>query len=44
MHDLPEQYQDWLDAPDYPGKSERDIEQGTVKDLLAVKSLLEPHL
>ena len=29
-------YQDWLSAPDYPGKSEADIRRGTVKDLSAV--------
>lgn len=34
-------YQDWLAAPDYPGKSEDDIARGTVKDLLAVKELLK---
>eukprot|EP01041_Mallomonas_annulata_P006373 gene6373-12886_t len=26
-------YQDWLQGPDYPGKSEEDIQNGTVKDL-----------
>ena len=34
------QYQDWLDAPDYPGKTPSDVESGTVPDLLAVKALL----
>ena len=38
------QYQDWLSAPDYPGKSEADIAQGTVKDLNAVMELLRPHV
>ena len=33
-------YQDWLDAPDYPGKSDGDIAAGTVKDLAQVKDLL----
>jgi len=34
------QYQDWLEGPDYPGKSPEDIKQGTVPDLLAVRDLL----
>lgn len=34
-------YQDWLEAPDYPGKSDRDILSGTVPDLLAIMALLE---
>lgn len=34
-------YQDWLEAPDYPGKSESDIKSGTVRDLLSVIPLLE---
>ncbi len=37
------QYQDWLAAPDYPGKSEADISQGTVKDLIEVLNLFKPH-
>jgi len=35
------QYQDWLDAPDYPGKSESDIAEGTVRDMIAVMDLLK---
>ena len=34
-------YQDWLEAPDYPGKTPLDIEQGTVTDLLQIMPLLE---
>lgn len=34
-------YQDWLEAPDYPGKSERDIERGTVRTLAEVRKRLE---
>ena len=34
-------YQDWLQAPDYPGKSEDDIRENTVKDLSEVRALLE---
>jgi REG-2-like HAD superfamily hydrolase len=33
-------YQDWLTAPDYPGKSEEDIRENTVKDLSQVRALL----
>ena len=33
-------FQDWIDAPDYPGKSEEDIRDGTVADLHAVVELL----
>mmetsp|Transcript_18175 Transcript_18175/g.17513 ORF Transcript_18175/g.17513 Transcript_18175/m.17513 type:complete len:122 (+) Transcript_18175:799-1164(+) len=33
-------YQDWLEGPDYPGKSETDIKEGTVKDLTAIIPLL----
>ena len=29
-------YQDWVAAPDYPGKSEADVRAGTVDDLLEV--------
>lgn len=32
-------YQDWLDAPDYPGKSAEDIARGTVKDLGVVRDI-----
>jgi HAD superfamily hydrolase (TIGR01549 family) len=34
-------YQDWLEAPSYPGKSEGDIALGTVKNLLSIIPLLE---
>jgi len=34
-------YQDWLVAPEYPGKSEGDINKCTVKSLGAVQKLLE---
>jgi putative hydrolase of the HAD superfamily len=34
-------YQDWLEAPAYPGKSEEDIANGTIKDLQAIIPLLE---
>ena len=34
-------YQDWLQAPDYPGKSERDILENTVKDLSEVRAMLQ---
>ena len=33
-------YQDWLHAPDYPGKSEADIRENTIKDLSEVRALL----
>ena len=33
-------FQDWIDAPDYPGKSEADIRDGTVANLHAVVELL----
>ena len=33
-------FQDWIDAPDYPGKSEEDIRDGTVANLHAVVELL----
>jgi len=31
------QYQTWLDAPDYPGKSEADIREGTITSLLDIE-------
>lgn len=34
-------YQDWLEAPSYPGKSENDIAAGTVKSLLSIIPMLE---
>lgn len=34
-------YQDWLEAPDYPGKSQDDIQRWTVKDLCTVQQILE---
>jgi hypothetical protein len=34
-------YQDWLEAPDYEGKSEEDIRLGTVRSLLEVKQALQ---
>ena len=34
------QFQDWLEAPDYPGKSEEDVRRHTVRDLTAVRDLL----
>ena len=34
-------YQDWLEAPDYQGKSAADIVQGTVTDLLQIMPMLE---
>lgn len=34
-------YQDWLTAPEYPGKSQDDIRENTVKDLSEVRVLLE---
>ena len=34
-------YQDWLKGPDYPGKSQEDIADGTLKDLLALKRRLQ---
>merc|ERR1712216_797155 len=34
------QYQTWLQAPDYEGKSEDDIRTWTVKSLSAVRDLL----
>ena len=34
-------YQDWLEAPEYPAKSEADILAHTVKDLSEVRALLE---
>jgi len=37
-------YQDWLTAPEYPGKSEEDIKQNTVTDLAQVRLLLQPPL
>mmetsp|Transcript_31603 Transcript_31603/g.52787 ORF Transcript_31603/g.52787 Transcript_31603/m.52787 type:complete len:337 (+) Transcript_31603:49-1059(+) len=33
-------YQDWLTAPDYPGKCEEDVQQCTVQSLKDVKELL----
>jgi len=33
-------YQDWLDAPSYPGQSQQDISKHTVTTLLQVRSLL----
>ena len=38
------QYQDWLDAPDYPGKTQEDIDAGTVKDFDTVRKLLSGQL
>ena len=32
-------YQDWLKAPDYPGKSEKDIENCSVKDFSFIQDL-----
>lgn len=34
-------FQDWLEAPKYPGKSEADIRQSTVTDLSQARALLE---
>jgi hypothetical protein len=34
-------YQDWLKAPEYPGKSENDIEKWTVKDFSGVIEKLQ---
>ena len=34
------QYQDWLEAPDYPGKSGDDLEANTITNLEEVASLL----
>jgi hypothetical protein len=34
-------YQDWLEAPDYEGKSEEDIEQYTVKSFVDVMEKLQ---
>lgn len=34
-------YQDWLVAPDYPGKSDEDLQKHTVKTFADVKRLLE---
>lgn len=33
-------YQDWLEAPDYPGKSLEDVEQNTITSLEKVASIL----
>eukprot|EP00536_Pseudo-nitzschia_multiseries_P009627 jgi/Psemu1/288588/fgenesh1_pg.273_\ len=33
-------YQDWLEAPDYPGKSLEDVEKNTIKSLEEVASLV----
>lgn len=33
-------YQDWVEGPDYPGKSEDDIRRGTVQSLETVVELL----
>ena len=33
-------YQDWLEAPNYPGKTTEDIVKGTVTDLLQVMPML----
>ena len=37
-------YQDWLEAPDYEGKSEEDIEQYTVKSFVDVMEKLQLNL
>ena len=34
-------YQDWVQAPDYKGKSAADIENGTVRSLADVVALVE---
>lgn len=34
-------YQDWLQAPDYPGKSEDDVRDGTITSLTSIIQLLE---
>jgi len=34
-------YQDWLEAPDYPGKSDEDMQKWTVKDLEVVRTIME---
>jgi len=34
-------YQDWIKAPDYPGKSEDDVRQHTIQSLLEVAALLQ---
>ena len=34
-------YQDWVQAPDYEGKSAADIENGTVRSLADVVALVE---
>ena len=33
-------YQDWLEAPDYPGKSQQDIRDNTITDLSQLRALL----
>mmetsp|Transcript_18971 Transcript_18971/g.28127 ORF Transcript_18971/g.28127 Transcript_18971/m.28127 type:complete len:298 (-) Transcript_18971:254-1147(-) len=33
-------YQDWIDAPDYPGKSEEDIRQHTIYSLSEIVNML----
>lgn len=37
-------YQDWLQAPHYPGKSDADVAKYTVTDLTQVKQLLSRTL
>jgi hypothetical protein len=37
-------YQDWLRAPDYSGKTIKDIERNTVKDFYDIKRIFEPEL
>ena len=36
-------YQDWLQAPDYPGKCEQDIREGTITSLTSLIHLLESN-
>lgn len=33
-------YQDWIDAPDYPGKSEEDVRQHTIYSLSEISDML----
>jgi len=40
-HPLVSVYQDWLKAPDYPGKCEQDIQEGTITSLTSLIPLLE---
>ena len=37
-------YQDWVKAPDYPGKSTEDIERNTIQDFSQLKQLISSSL